>query len=73
MSLAMASALTFRPVLPTKKDGESSLLNRDNWRNPKYVVWVLAIFFGLFGYLVRDIDDPLGSNICLHYCLMMFS
>ena len=47
MTVAMASALTFRPVLPPRKaDG---FLNMDNWRNPRYVVWVLSIFFGLFG------------------------
>ena len=61
MTLAMFSALTFRPVLNTrtKTDTEtglgglcSSIINVDNWKNPKYVIWVFSIFFGLFGYLV---------------------
>ncbi len=51
MSLAMLSALTFRPVLPTGRGKGVSLINMDNWRNPRYVVWVLSIFFGLFGYV----------------------
>lgn len=57
MVLAMLSSLTFKPVLKTKKRDDSggmcaSIINFDNWRNPKYVVWVMSIFFGLFGYLV---------------------
>ena len=61
MAIAMLCALTFKPVLNTKTKTEtggglrslcSSIINVDNWRNPKYVIWVLSIFFGLFGYLV---------------------
>ena len=61
MALAMLCALTFKPVLNTKtktntKGGIqslcSSIINVDNWKNPKYVIWVFSIFFGLFGYLV---------------------
>ncbi len=51
MSAAMLSALTFKPVLlrtPGPKRA-TSLINVDNWKNPRYVVWVLSIFFGLFG------------------------
>lgn len=59
MILAVLSSLTFEPVLmkeprdPDAKDGCcASFLNVDNWRNPKYVIWIFSIFFGLFGYLV---------------------
>lgn len=61
MAIAMPCALTFKPVLDTQTKTDtgnglrslcSSIINLDNWKNPKYVIWVLSIFFGLFGYLV---------------------
>ena len=60
MVLAIIASLTFKPVLlkePKDPDAPpagccASFLYVDNWRNPKYVIWIFSIFFGLFGYLV---------------------
>jgi len=94
MALAMLCALTFKPVLNTKtktntKGGIqslcSSIINVDNWKNPKYVIWVFSIFFGLFGYLVplvhlvKFVNIKLGEDavdgkvllICMQVCSLL--
>ncbi len=51
------AALTFKPLMPAVKVQEnkgclSQLINVNNWKNSKYVIWSLAIPSALFGYFV---------------------
>jgi MCP family monocarboxylic acid transporter-like MFS transporter 10 len=54
----MMAALTFKPLMPPivdsgpKKDCINQIINVDNWKNKKYVIWALAIPVSLFGYFV---------------------
>jgi MCP family monocarboxylic acid transporter-like MFS transporter 10 len=54
----MVAALTFKPLMPPivdsgpKKDCINQIINVDNWKNKKYVIWALAIPVSLFGYFV---------------------
>ena len=57
-SIQMMAALSFKPLMPSrdesepKKDCLHQLINVDNWKNTKYVIWALAIPSALFGYFV---------------------
>ena len=57
-SIQMMAALTFKPLMPPivdsgpKKDCINQIINVDNWKNKKYVIWALAIPVSLFGYFV---------------------
>ena len=57
-SIQMIAALSFKPLMPSrdesepKKDCLHQLINVDNWKNTKYVIWALAIPSALFGYFV---------------------
>jgi MCP family monocarboxylic acid transporter-like MFS transporter 10 len=55
----MLATLTFKPLHKTppknsrsKTNIASQLINVDNWKNKKYVVWAFAIPSALFGYFV---------------------
>lgn len=56
ISFLMVAALSFKPLTPNvvRSDGNicSQLVNVDNWKNRKYVVWALAVPSALFGYFV---------------------
>jgi len=60
-SLLVLAAATFKEIRP--KEGEkgqrsasnatrSKVINLDNWRNPKYVLWAILVPSALFGYFV---------------------
>ncbi len=58
-SVLMLATLSFTPLHRTpaksataKTNICSQLINVDNWKNKKYVVWALAIPSALFGYFV---------------------
>jgi hypothetical protein len=58
-SVLMLATLSFTPLhrIPAKSAAAktnicSQLINVDNWKNKKYVVWALAIPSALFGYFV---------------------
>jgi len=57
-SIQMMAALSFKPLMPSrdesepKKDCLHQIINVDNWKNTKYVIWALAIPSALFGYFV---------------------
>merc|ERR1712223_2240739 len=57
-SIQMMAALSFKPLMPPrdesepKKDCLHQIINVDNWKNMKYVIWALAIPSALFGYFV---------------------
>ena len=57
-SIQMMAALSFKPLMPSrdesepKKDCLHQIINFDNWKNTKYVIWALAIPSALFGYFV---------------------
>ena len=53
----MVAALSFKPLMPKIQTTEqksciSQVINVDNWKNKKYVIWALAIPSALFGYFV---------------------
>ena len=60
----MIAACTFRPLLTkhatTERGGNrsacyrfwSDIVNFNNWKNTKYVIWALAVPSALFGYFV---------------------
>ena len=43
MVVSVLSSLIFKPVLKTKKAGKS-LLNLDNWRNPRFILLYLKLY-----------------------------
>ena len=57
-SVQMIAAVSFKPVLPLKDDFEPKkdclhqIINIDNWKNMKYVVWAIAIPLAQLGYFV---------------------
>lgn len=57
-SIQMAAALTFQPLMPQAEEQDqgkgccAKIINVNNWKNPKYVIWSLAIPSALFGYFV---------------------
>ena len=60
-SIQMLAALSFKPIMPKKSDNEQNqakknccaqIINVDNWKNKKYLIWSLAIPSALFGYFV---------------------
>lgn len=54
------ASLSFKPLMPPSVKSTSSakggccsqIINLDNWKNKKYVIWSLAIASALFGYFV---------------------
>ncbi|XP_059084168.1 monocarboxylate transporter 10-like isoform X2 [Tigriopus californicus] len=53
----MLAALTFAPLMPPLPVDDSQtcvakIVNVHNWKNPKYVIWALAVPCALFGYFV---------------------
>ena len=61
----MLAALSFKPLMPPSSAGSdngaesksskscmSQLINVNNWKNRKYVIWCLAFPSALFGYFV---------------------
>lgn len=56
-SLLMLAALSFKPLMShghekSNKGICAQIVNVDNWKNKKYVIWCLAIPSALFGYFV---------------------
>ena len=69
----MIASLTFKPVLGTSSTKEElrhlhSVINVKNWKNSKYVVWLVAAPTAMFGYfvpfvhLVAYVRDILPEN-----------
>ena len=54
----MMAALSFKPLMPRqeefeeKKDCLHQIINVDNWKNMKYVVWASAVALAQLGYFV---------------------
>jgi MCP family monocarboxylic acid transporter-like MFS transporter 10 len=82
-SIQMAAALTFQPLMPEieKNDEDqkqkgclSKIINVDNWKNPKDVVWSLAIPSALFGYFVPyvHIVSSMTSSTLLNFKNYLF-
>lgn len=60
-SLTILCCATYKPLLPDNK--EMSVRNRlkdafgiEVLKKPKYVVWCVATFFGMFGYLIPIVN-----------------
>ena len=56
-AIQMLAALSFKPLMPAVVTNEpegcmSQIINVNNWKNKKYVIWSLAIPSALFGYFV---------------------
>jgi len=57
-SIQMMAAVSFKPLMPPRDESEPKknclhqIINVDNWKNMKYVIWALAIPSALFGYFV---------------------
>ena len=73
-SILMLATLTFKPLHKPFKGSSSSssseksnvvsqLINVDNWKNKKYVVWALAIPSALFGYFVPYVHIVSLTNL----------
>ena len=69
----MIASLSFKPVLetaPTKKEIRQlhSVINVENWKNSKYLIWLVAAPTAMFGYfvpfvhLVAYVRDILPDN-----------
>lgn len=58
LSLLMVCAFIFKPLQDTKSTKPpaeakcENIINTENWRQKKYVIWVLTIPFTLLGYFV---------------------
>ena len=69
----MIVSLSFKPVLEitstTKEKSQlHSVINRENWKNSKYIIWLVAAPTAMFGYfvpfvhLVAYVRDILPEN-----------
>ena len=76
-SIQMMAALSFKPLMPTrdesepKKDCLHQLINVDNWKNTKYVIWALAIPSALFGYFVPYVHIVSHFQIYVIACVLL--
>lgn len=72
-AIQMVAALSFKPLMPKIQTTEqksciSQVINVDNWKNKKYVIWALAIPSALFGYfvpyvhIVQHVKDTLPDD-----------
>ncbi len=58
--IMVLATLTFEELMPKHVGDEEEenkscwrqIINVDNWRNPKYVIWALVVPSALFGYFV---------------------
>ena len=70
--MLMIASLSFKPVFDTSTRKEihrlQSIINIDNWKNPKYVIWLIGAPIAMFGYfvpfvhLVAYVKDILPEN-----------
>lgn len=66
--LSAALCLTYREVIPNNKK-ESFILRMkksfgvDVFKNRNYNIWLIATFFGMFGYLI-----PIVNIVSVHIC-----
>ena len=71
----MFASLTFKPIFEARKEEQddskgcaASILNFDNWKNRKYIIWTIAAPIALLGYfvpyvhIVAYVEDILPNN-----------
>ena len=71
----MLASLTFKPIFELRKEDQdtskscaASILNFDNWKNRKYIIWTVAAPIALLGYfvpyvhIVAYVEDILPNN-----------
>ena len=71
----MFASLTFKPIFEASNEEQddskgcaASILNFDNWKNRKYIIWTIAAPIALLGYfvpyvhIVAYVEDILPNN-----------